>query len=104
MSTRWPFESLVRDLIAILARGDYAEAERRTAGVRLSAAEIEAAVTEYGRRLEPAPEGGALPANVVPIQGSASPAWSVWTPLLQLTVWARQEGGFQAQIDGILVP
>jgi len=115
MSTRWPFEPLLRDLIATLARGDYAEAARRTAGERLSAAEIEGAVTDYGRRLVPAPEGDALLVDVVGIQDAAPPAWSVWAPLwtaeegrsdltLQLTVWAQPDGGFQAEIDGILVP
>jgi hypothetical protein len=115
MSTRWPFEPLVRELITILARGQYAEAEQRTAGVRLSAREIEIAVAEYGRRLVPAPEGGALLLDVVEVQDAAPPAWCVWTRLwtaeegrsdltLQLTVWARPESGYQAEIDGILVP
>jgi hypothetical protein len=114
MSTRWPFDSAVRDVIANLARGEYAAVERRSAGVRLSAQELATAVVQYGRHLIPAPTEEPLPLDVVAILGSEPAAWSVDTPLwtaeegrsdltLQLTVRVEPEGGYQIQVDDLHV-
>jgi len=114
MSARWPFESVVRDLIANLARGEYATVERCSAGVRLSAGELAAAVRAYGRRLVPAPPGEPLPLDVVAISGAEPEAWSVDTPLwtaeegrsdltLQLTVRAARKGGYRIEVDDLHV-
>ena len=47
----WPFESVVREVVALLARGEYTALERRTGGARLSATELREAVQAYGRRI-----------------------------------------------------
>ena len=115
MRDKWPFESVVRDLIRLLVAGDYAELERRSAGVRLTAGEIAGAVSEYPCRLVLPPPGGAPPLDVVPIAVASSPAWSVNVPLwtaeegrsdltLQLTVHADPAAGYRVEIDNLLVP
>jgi hypothetical protein len=113
MSTRWPFESVVRDLVSDLAGGKYVAVARRSAGVRLSAEELATAVTQYGRRLVPAPAGEPLPLDVVAITREPA-AWSVDTPLwtaeegrsdltLQLTVRAEPGGGYRIEVDDLHV-
>jgi hypothetical protein len=72
MSKGWPFETVVRDVVAQLARRRYADLETRTNGVRLSAGELAQAVREYGRRVILPPDGVAIPLDVVPISGASS--------------------------------
>lgn len=114
MSRRWPFESVIREVIADLARGEYAAVERRSAGVRLSADDLATAVAEYGRRLVPAPPEEPLPLDVVAISNADPPAWSVDSPLwtaeegrsdltLQLTVRAEPAGGYRIEVDDLHV-
>jgi hypothetical protein len=113
MNIQWPFESAVRAVIADLARGEYAAVEHLSDGVRLSAQEMARAVSEYGRRLLPAPEGP-LPLDVVAIRGADVPTWSVDAPLwtaeegpsdltLQLTVRVAPGGGYQIEVDDLHV-
>ena len=110
----WPFEPVVRDIVAQLAAGYYAELERQTGGVRLSASELAGVVREYGRRIIPSPERGELLLDVVPLAAGGPSAWSVDVPLwtaeegrsdltLQLTVRARSAGGFDVEIDDLHV-
>lgn len=113
-SEPWPFESAVRDVVAQLARGEYAALERRSSGVRLSAGEMKAAVAAYGRRIVVPPEGAAPPLDVVRITAVESPAWAVDVPLwtaeegpsdltLQLTVRADPDGGHRIEIADLRV-
>ena len=113
MNVHWPFESAVRAVIADLACGEYDAVEQRSGGVRLSAQELARAVSEYGRRLLPAPEGP-LPLDVVAISRADVPSWSVDAPLwsaeeglsdltLQLTVRVAPDGGYQIEIDDLHV-
>jgi hypothetical protein len=114
MRDQWPFESDVRDVVRQLAAGAYAELERRTAGVRLSAGEIAAAVAAYGRRVVVPPAGSEPPLDVVPIRATAPPAWSVdvalWTAeegqsdlTLQLTVYAQPPAGYRIELEDLHV-
>ena len=113
MDNRWPFESVVHDVVAQLAAGRYADLERRTRGVRLSADELAHAVREYGRQVIPPPDA-VLPLDVVPITGAELPAWSVNVPLwtaeegrsdltLELTVRAGPAGAYDVEIDDLHV-
>ena len=112
--TVWPFESVVRDLVRLLAAGDYAELERRSAGTRLTAGEIAAAAAEYPYRIAEPPAGAAPPLDVVRILAAEPPAWSVDVPLwtaeagrsdltLQLTVRAWPAGTYAVEIDDLHV-
>ena len=115
MSNVWPFESCVRDIVSLLADGEYAALEQRSGGVRLSAAQIAEGVLDYPyppivppAHMEPA-------WHVVSIAVAEPPAWSVWVPLwtaqegqsdltLQLTVRAESATRFRVEIDNLLVP
>lgn len=77
----------VGELIALLVNRRYEEAERMTSSVRLTANDIKAAITEYGRRLvEPPVEAWKL-MNAVPVRNSSPQRWSVIMPL-----WTAEEG------------
>ena len=84
MAESWPFESAVREVVELLARGEYAALERLTGGVRLTADEMATAVAEYGRTLI-VPLPGAAPLDVVPHRDGGG--WSVDVPL-----WTAEEG------------
>ena len=110
----WPFESVVRDVVAELARGDFAALERRSSGIRLSAGELRAAAAEYGRRIVPLPAEASQALDVVPVTDADPPAWSVDVPLwtaeegrsdltLQLTVRAAPDGGYRVEVDDLHV-
>jgi len=113
MGEPWPFEPVVRDVVAQLAAGRYADLEERTRGVRLSAAELAGAVREYGRHVVVPPDA-AFVLDVVPVTGAAAPAWSVnvalWTAeegpsdlTLELTIRAGAAGEFAVEIDDLHV-
>ena len=114
MGNPWPFEPVVRDVVTQLAAARYADLERRTRGVRLSAGELAHAVREYGRQIIAPPDGADLLVDVVPITSAEPPAWSVNVPLwtaeegrsdltLQLTVRAGPVGGYDVEIDDLHV-
>ena len=110
----WPFEPVVREIVALLARGEYGAIERRTGGRRLSADELRTAVREYGRRIvAPPPEAGPS-LVVVALSGPRPPPWSVdvtlWTAeegrsdlTLQLTVREAPGGGHDVEVDDLHV-
>ena len=112
----WPFEPVVWEIVALLAKGEYVSIERRTGGIRLSAEEIGAAVAEYpGRFIVPPPEAR-MDVVEVEVGVSVSPAWSVWLPLwtaeegrsdltLELTIRAEAEahGGYAVELDDLHV-
>lgn len=108
----WPFEADVRQLVQMLARGDYAAVERRTAGVRLSASDMAAAVARYGRRLMVPPRATEPPLDVV--ARAHVGGWSVDVPLwsveegrsdltLQLTILDGSDGTHRIEIDDLHV-
>jgi hypothetical protein len=112
-SDDWPFEQAVREVMALLVRGDYREIERRTAGVRLSAVEMGEAVKDYGKRLVLSPDAVSN-LNVVPITSSIPPSWSVYVPLwtaeegrsdltLELTIKQLETNQFQIEVDNLHV-
>jgi hypothetical protein len=114
MSHRWPFEAVVREVVAQLAAERYVDLERRTGGVRLSAGELDAAVRQYGRRLIEPPHPDDLLLDVAPIGDATPPRWSVnvelWTAeegrsdlTLELTVCAEPSGGYAVEIDDLHV-
>ena len=72
---------------ALLVQGQYGEAGRLTKRERLTSAEIESAVTSYGRRLVLPPSGHFEPRSVFEIQGSQPRRWSVHVDL-----WTAEEG------------
>jgi hypothetical protein len=85
MIEEWPFEAEVRKVVTLLAKGDYLAVERLSGGVRLSSAELAAAVSEYGRTVT-LPPAGLEPALDV-VEHSDERAWSVVAPL-----WTVEEG------------
>jgi len=103
----------IQDLLDRLIRGDYAAAEALTGGNRLSAAEIEGAIAEYGRRLV-APPADSSPRSVIDIEGSEPEQWSVYVDLwtaeegrsdltLELTLTESSRETYGVQIDNIHV-
>jgi hypothetical protein len=114
MADSWPFEAVVREIVEQLAAGKYAELERRTGGVRLSAGELATAVATYRRRLVAPKDGAEMELDVVPIRGAEPKAWSVDVPLwteeegrsdltLQLTIRPGRAGVFVVEIDDLHV-
>jgi len=69
-----------------LVRGDYAAVEQRSGGERLSADELERAISDYERTLESPDEGCWDTVDVDPI-GDGEDEFAVAAPL-----WTREEG------------
>ena len=61
----------------MLVAKDYGGLEALSQGVRLTAEQIEAGVTVYGRRLVDPPDAADQDLDVVQIQGKTPPAYSV---------------------------
>ena len=111
---RYPFESAVRELAAMLTRRDYAGIDSLTGGTRLTAADLLAAVSEYPATLVEPPALDAAPLDVIEIAHGAVRRWSVNVPLwsveegrsdltLELTVVESPSGNFEIQVDGLHV-
>jgi hypothetical protein len=112
MTTPWPFEPDVRELVEMLVLADYLGVERRSGGVRLSAESLARAVSEYGRRLVLPPSEAAAPLDVVPHR--AGGGWSVIVPLwtaeegrsdlsLELTILVRGSSSYRIEVDDLHV-
>jgi hypothetical protein len=112
----WPFEAAVREVVALLARGEYAALEKLSGGVRLSASQLRAAVREYGRRIVVPPPEATPPLDVVEILPGrcARRSWSVdvdlWTVeegrsdlTLEMTVREGNDGGYVIELDNVHV-
>jgi hypothetical protein len=108
--THWPFEPAVRDVLRQLARGDFATL---AASGRCSAADLQRAVSDYGRTILVPPRDEELSLEVVQIETSASAAWSVVVDLrtleegrsdlaIELTVH-EQAGGFVVEVHDLHV-
>jgi hypothetical protein len=104
----------VRQVISLLAHGDYKALEKLTNGVRLSAAEMAEAVREYGGGLILPPEDSFDNLDVVEVQGARPREWSVnvdlWTAgegqsdlTLELTLRESGKEVFDVEIDNIHV-
>lgn len=114
---RYPFESAVRELAAMLTRRDYAGIEALTGGTWLTAPELLAAVSEYPATFVEPPSPDAAPLDVIEVeQGEQSAArrWSVNVPLwsveegrsdltLEVTVMESSSGSFIIQVDELQV-
>jgi len=108
----WPFETAIRGVVELLARGEYPAVERLSAGIRLTAQEMAAAINEYGRHLIVPPSAAAAPLDVIPHADGGG--WSVYVPLwtleeghsdltLQLTVRPEPDGGHRVEVDDLHV-
>ncbi len=78
-------ESTVRLVYSHLLAKQYGELEKITNGLRMSASEIEVAVSEYGCELTTYPE--TIQLDVIEVEGSASKEWSVVAP-----IFTKEEG------------
>lgn len=80
-------ESIVRNLMALIVRGQYEEAVRSCSASRLTAEDLREVIRTYGRKLVELPEHVYERLDVIGILDSNRPAWSVHVPL-----WSEEEG------------
>jgi hypothetical protein len=110
----FPFEAAVREVVALLVRGEYAALEVLSRGVRLGADDLARAVREYPATLALPPAGRELPLGVYEHRGAVPRSWGVDADLwsieegrsdltLQLTVRERPDGRCTIEIDGLHV-
>lgn len=81
------FESVVREVVDHLARGEYHEAVESCDASRLTAEEVKQVVLDYGRTLAAPPADAYKELDVVQIIDPSRQAWSVRVPL-----WTQEEG------------
>jgi hypothetical protein len=84
----------VRSVVALLVAGDWVGLERFTSGRRLSAGEIERAVSGYGRTLRELPGDALESLDVVEVAGSVTRTLNVRVPL-----WTLEEGRSDLEVD-----
>lgn len=105
---------LLRELVSLLVHGEYEELEHRSKGVRMSAAELRAAVEEYGRTLVQVPEEGWALTDTIAVSGSRPARFSVRQPLwtkeedhsdltFEVTLIESQPDKFKVEIDDLHV-
>lgn len=82
-----PLEAAVRVVVDLLVRGDYSTIERVSRGRRLTGAELEAAVADYGRMVVAPGDGWWQSVEVTPVESADERAFHVAAPL-----WTREEG------------
>ena len=78
-------EETVKHLYSLLFSKKYEDIEAFTQGVRMSSAEINECISEYGCKLVPYPEEIAL--DIVLVEGSDPKEWSVIAP-----IYTEEEG------------
>jgi hypothetical protein len=105
----------VERIMLMLASRDYRGIEAATRGVRLTAAEVENAVREYGRTVAvPPPEAYDEFLEVVEVRAPGPRRWSVNMPVwteeegrsdltAELTLVDGEEGALVPELDGLHV-
>jgi hypothetical protein len=103
----------IHQVITLLVAGKYTELEALTHGVRLSAKEIENAISDYGKKLVLLPENSFGLMDVVEVKDAIPKRWSIAMPLwtqeegrsdLTLEITAiKQQNGFEVELDDIHV-
>jgi len=104
----------IAKLVAHLAAGEFDQALQQAPSSRVSAGDLERAITEYGRRLVPLPPEGLELIDYVEIQGVGPLCWSVVVPLfteeegrsdlsLELTIQEQPAGVHMIEIDDVRV-
>ncbi len=103
----------VRQVLQMLANGEYKELADLTRGKRLSADDMRQAIVGYGRKPIVPPDRACDEIDAIEIRESSPPSWSVRMPL-----WTEEEGrsdlsveltitelaeGFKIEIDDIHV-
>lgn len=105
--------AIVRTIVSALVKGRYFDIEDLTHGMRLSAAELQEAVTTYGRTLVMPPDELFARLDIIRTDSSDPPTWFVvcemWTKeegrsdlSLELTIFETPEG-FRAEVDNLHV-
>jgi len=105
-------ESTVRLVYAHLLAKQYSELEKITYGSRMTAREIEEAVSEYGCELTDYPESIQL--DVIEVEGSKPKEWSVVAPIftkeeglsdlsLELSITENGKPVYEIELDNIRV-
>ncbi len=80
-------EAAIRVLVDLLVRQEYLTIERLSRGRRLTAAELESAVADYGRTVAPPGDGWWDHVEITPVEGTGDRSFHVAAPL-----WTREEG------------
>jgi len=105
-------EPTVRHIYSLLQSQQYDAVEKLTNGIRLSAADIEEAISEYGYRLAPYPDSVEL--DIVEVTGSMPREWSVVAPIftveeglsdlsIELSVVENGQEIYRSELDNIRV-
>lgn len=105
---------LVKQVVDLLARGQYAQLEQMSHGSRLSPAEMQEAVEQYGRTLLPFPEDAMAQIDYIAYDGTRLRGWSVVVPLftqeeglsdlsLELSLIEAGPGKYDVEIDDLHV-
>ena len=79
--------TLVKQVIAWMVAGAFGAVEQRANGVRLSAAELAAAVNNYGRTLAMPPDAAFADLDAIAVSGKSRPTWSI-----RVDFWTKEEG------------
>ncbi|WP_162932203.1 DUF7668 domain-containing protein [Solimonas sp. K1W22B-7] len=107
-------DRVISELLALLAAGQYVRLQELSAGIRISAAQIEQAVVQYGRTIVPLPENAVELIDYIEINGSRPKAWSVCSPVftreegqsdlfLELTLIESALDSYRIELDGLHV-
>jgi hypothetical protein len=107
--------STVEQVVDLLVDRDYAAVERLTQGTRCSAAVMEKAVLDYGKRLVRPPDDAFAALGPIRVRTDGPEQWSVVMPLwtheeglsdlhVSLTLVGRPTGGYRVELDDIHVP
>lgn len=91
-------ERTLRLVLDLLVKKDYAELERMTHGIRLSAAELEEGVRDYGRTIAQPPPDAFGQVDVVPIRGAVPSAYSV-----RFRLFTLEEGESDLELQATLI-
>ncbi|HEY6560411.1 MAG TPA: hypothetical protein VI072_24170 [Polyangiaceae bacterium] len=78
--------AIVEQIVRLLVSGDYAAVERLTSGRNLTAAELEQAVHDYGRRLV-LPAADEFHVDAIQVTGRVPVTWYV-----RVDLWTAEEG------------
>lgn len=85
-------------IVTWLVDGDYAEIENYTNGIRLSAALLEKAISEYGRTLIMPPDSALDHLDIVEVDASCPKKWSV-----RVDLWTAEEGRSDLSLECTMI-
>lgn len=79
--------ALIKQIVSSLVTNDYLAVQHRSNGIRLTADQLDQAISGYGRTLVMPPDTSFRELDAIQVSSASKPTWSI-----NFSLWTQEEG------------